>query len=197
MQDLSARKRRMNIETYRARAINVWASGADGVQIFNCFDPTHPLWRELGSPQTLQGLSKHYHGTYLGPRMTKGYLIGGDKYIRLPTLCPYAPVSLKPGQALTTTVNIGEDVNSDNGKGLVPRVTLRLQVSGLAKAGDVTVALNNKPLDGGTRKDDWLEFSVTPMLLKQHENRVEMKLAEQVHTTPTVRDLMVIVEYDN
>ena len=195
MKDLSARKRRMNIETYRARAMNLWASGADGIQIFNCFDPTHPLWRELGSPQTLKGLTKHYYGTYLGPRMTKGYLVAGDKYMRLPTLCPYAPVSLKPGQPLATTINIGEDVNSDNG--LVPRITLRLQMSGLANAGDITVALNNKPLSNGTMKDDWLEFSVAPILTKQHENQVEMKLAEQVHTPPTVRDLMVTVEYDN
>ncbi|NQT16920.1 MAG: hypothetical protein HQ582_29450 [Planctomycetes bacterium] len=197
MSDLSARKRRMNIETYRARAMNVWASGADGVQIFNCFDPTHPLWRELGSPQTLQGLTKHYYGTYLGPRMTGGYLIGGRKYNRLPTLCPFAPVSLKPGQAHTTTVNIGEDVNSRNDNRLVPRITLRLEVGQPAGTSEMTVSLNGQPLAGGTLKDDWLEFDVSPTSLEQHENRVEMRLAEKAEANSTVRDLMVIVRHDD
>ena len=197
MSDLSARKRRMNIETYRARAMNVWASGADGIQIFNCFDPTHPLWRELGSPQTLQGLTKHYYGTYLGPRMTKGYLIGGDKYIRLPTLCPYAPVALKPGQAHTTTINIGEDVNSPDLQALAPRITLCLQVSDQSNPTEITVGLNDSALRSAKMKDDWLEFNVAPKLLRQHENRVEMRLANKAKANSTVRDLMVVVEYNN
>ncbi len=177
--------------------MNVWASGADGIQIFNCFDPTHPLWRQLGSPQTLQGLTKHYYGTYLGPRMTKGYLIGGDKYVRLPTLCPYAPVALKPGQSHTTTINIGEDVNSSDLKGLAPRITLRVQVSELADAAEVTVSLYGTPLGDGTLRDDWLEFNVASRLLKQHENQVEMKLADKAKGNSTVRDLMVVVEYND
>jgi hypothetical protein len=196
MGDLAARKRRMNIETYRARAMNVWASGADGIQIFNCFDPSHPLWRELGSPQTLQGLTKHYYGTYLGPRMTGGYLIGGQKYNRLPTLSPTVPVSLKPGQAHATTINVGEEVNADNVQGPVPRITLRLQVSPATGTDEITVSLNENPLGGGTMKDDWLEFDVAPKWLKQHENRVEIKLSEKAEENSTVRDLMLIVEYD-
>ncbi len=197
MSDLSARKRRMNIETYRARAMNVWSSGADGIQVFNCFDPTHPLWRQLGSPQTLQGLTKHYYGTYLGPRMTKGYLSGGDKYMRLPTLCPYAPVTLKPGQAHATTINIGEDVNSPDLKGPAPRITLRLQVSDLPDPAEITVSLNDNALNNVTMKDGWLEFNAAPGLLKHHENQVEMKLADKAKAKSTVRDLMVIVEYSN
>ena len=195
MQDLSARKRRMNIETYRARAMNVWASGADGIQIFNCFDPTHPLWREIGSQETLQGLTKHYYGTYLGPRMTQGYLMGGRKYMRLPTLCPNAPVALKPGQSHATSINIGEDVLWGKDKGVFPQITLRLQMGEPGQGDHVLVKLNGRMLAGGTMTDDWLEFSVAPELLTQHENDVEMKLAEETDATATVRDLMVVVNY--
>ena len=185
----------MNIETYRARAMNVWASGADGIQIFNCFDPTHPLWRELGSPETLRGLTKHYYCTYLGPRMTKGYLVGGGKYVRVPTLCPYAPVSLDPGQTHATTVNIGEDVNSGSGKDSPLRITLRLQVNGLSSPTAMTVNLDGTPLGIGTLKDDWLEFDVAAESVKQHENRVDIGLSKNAEAALSVRDLMVSVEY--
>jgi hypothetical protein len=195
LKDLSARKRRMNIETYRARAMNVWASGADGIQIFNCFDPTHPLWRELGSPETLHGLTKHYYCTYLGPRMTKGYLVGGDKYVRVPTLCPYAPVSLEPGQTHATTVNIGEDVNSSPDKDSTSRITLSLQVHGLSGPSAMMVNLNGTPLGVGRLKDDWVEFDVSTVSVKQHENRVEIGLSENAEAALSVRDLMVSVEY--
>jgi len=197
LMDLAARKRRMNIETYRARAINVWASGADGIQIFNCFDPAHPLWRELGSPETLKGRTKHYYGTYLGPRMTKGYLIGGDKYMRLPTLCPYALVDLKPGQSHVTTVNIGEDVGSGDGEDPVPRITLRLQVSEPVEPAQMTLRINDKPLGRGTLKDDWLEYPVAAELLVRHDNRVEIQFGETAKENLTVRDIAVVVEYDD
>ena len=185
----------MNIETYRARATNVWASGADGIQIFNCFDPTHPLWQELGSPETLRGLTKHYYCTYLGPRMAKGYLVGGDKYVRVPTLCPYAPVSLEPGQTHATTVNIGEDVNSIPDKASPSRITLSLQVNGLRDPSAMTVHLNGTPLGVGRLKDDWVEFDVSAESVKQHENRVEIGLSENAEAALSVRDLMVSVEY--
>jgi hypothetical protein len=198
MRDLSARRRRMNIETYRARAMNVWASGADGIHVFNCFDPNHPLWREVGSPQTLRGLTKHYYATYLGPRMAGGYLVGGGKYMRLPTLCPCAPVALKPGQAQTTTVNIGEDVRAQTDNNTLPRITLRLQVTEPTRAGDVAVKLNGSPLTTGpATADDWLEFPVDPQLVKQHENTVQMERAKGATADPTVRDLMVEVAYDS
>ena len=61
----------------------------------------------------------------------------------------------------------------------------------------MTVSLNDKPLGGGTMKDDWLELDVAPKSLKQHENRVEMRLAEKAEANSTVRDLIVIVQYDN
>ena len=195
LMDLSARKRRMNIETYRARAMNVWASGADGIQIFNCFDPTHPLWRELGSPETLHGLTKHYYCTYLGPRMTKGYLVGGDKYVRVPTLCPYAPVSLDPGQTHATTVNIGEDVNYGPGRDSPSVITLRLQVHGLKSPTAMTVSLNGTPLGVGRLRGDWLEFDVAAESVKQHENRVEIGLSEDAEAALSLRDLIVSVEY--
>lgn len=46
-------------------------------------------------------------------------------------------------------------------------------------------------------KDDWLEFDVAPNCLKQHENRVEIGLSAQAEGNSTVRDLLVIVAYDD
>ena len=73
-------------------------------------------------------------------------MVGGGKYVRVPTLCPYAPVSLDPGQTHATTVNIGEDVNSGSGKDSPLRITLRLQVNGLSSPTAMTVNLDGTPL---------------------------------------------------
>jgi len=58
--DSQARKLRASLACYRARAMNVWASGADGVYLFNFFNPRSPLWRELGDPKTLAAMDKVY-----------------------------------------------------------------------------------------------------------------------------------------
>ena len=81
-------------------------------------------------------------------------------------------------------------------KNILPRITFRLQLKQSAAADGIAVRLNGVMLGGGKMMDDWLELSVDPELIKQHENDVEMELAEDADTTFTVRDLMVIVKYD-
>ena len=54
------------VETYRGRAMNAWQAGADGVYLFNFFDPLSPLWRELGDPALLRTRARNYFASVRG-----------------------------------------------------------------------------------------------------------------------------------
>ena len=47
---------RANWPLARGEALYRFSEEADGVTTFNCFDPAHPLWRELGDPEQLRQL---------------------------------------------------------------------------------------------------------------------------------------------
>ncbi|MEA3401449.1 MAG: family 10 glycosylhydrolase, partial [Armatimonadota bacterium] len=39
---------RRSVESYRGRAMNAWTAGADGIHLFNFFNPDSPVFREVG-----------------------------------------------------------------------------------------------------------------------------------------------------
>lgn len=46
--------------TWRGEAARAWEAGADGIYVFNCFNPHDPIFRELGDPVLLKTLEKEY-----------------------------------------------------------------------------------------------------------------------------------------
>ncbi len=48
------------LKTWRAEAARAWKAGADGIYVFNCFNPRDPIYRELGDPKLLKGLDQEY-----------------------------------------------------------------------------------------------------------------------------------------
>jgi len=122
------------LRSFRARAMNAWHSGADGIHIFNLFDPTSSAWRELGDPEVLAGLDKDYF-----PDGFIWFLLGRDirdplRFLTLPTaLAPQLPVRLQPTQPFTVTMTIGEDLSSHRA-GAEPGVTLSVRACGLTGA---------------------------------------------------------------
>ena len=54
------------MESYRAQALDAWQAGADGISIFNQFDPHHAMWRELGDPAQLATKDKVYFANVTG-----------------------------------------------------------------------------------------------------------------------------------
>ena len=190
-----AGKARMALEAYRARAMNVHNSGADGVYVFNVFDPRHPLWSELGEPEALRGLTKHYYVNYRGPQLVNNYLAGGERFLSVPTLDPQHPLSLQAGEQQATSITVGDDVLWGKDQGIVAEIALRLQVTGLAGADDMLVKLNGEALAGGAIADGWLELAVGPEAVKQGENVVEMALAAGAKHEAVVHDLQMVVTY--
>jgi len=193
LRDRANRGLRGTIETYRARAVNAWRAGADGLQIFNVFDQAHPLWRELGDPAGLAGLDKRYFVTFLGPRMAPAYLGGGAEHVTIPTLCPDAPESIAPGEHYETVVEIGEDIRA--GGALEPEVSLHVQFEQLPAAGDIDVGLNGRRLVAPEVEETWLRYRVPPELVVMGDNAVRVECDPGAAAPGIWRDAFLDVSY--
>jgi len=104
VRDEDARKLRESMETYRGRALNAWTAGADGIYMFNFFDPLSHLWRELDKPALLRTRSRNYFASVLGAGSMP---VPHQKLIHVPTLNPAAPISTTGKEQIEFL--IGED----------------------------------------------------------------------------------------
>ena len=103
------RFRRASLESYRGRAMNAWAAGADGIHLFNYFDPKAALWQELGDVESLRTLDKLYFVTVRDGN-PNAFLANGREYRATPLLTPSHPSPLTVSQAYRTTLTVGDDV---------------------------------------------------------------------------------------
>ncbi len=190
-----AAKLRKSLECFRARAMNVWHSGADGLYMFNYFNPAGPIWRELGDSAALQKQDKVYFACVRNPRVAGRWLAGGERYLRLPGLCAERPMNLKPGERRTVTLSVGEDVSASRAEGLVLELTLRLEVTGLADAQDVALKCNGTPLENGELADGWLQFALSPEQIIKGVNRFDIGIRADNEATVVLNDLLLWVRY--
>ena len=169
---------RNSIQAYRARATNAWQAGAAGIYIFNCFNPRHPLWRELGDAEKLRRTDKLYFGNVTG---RSGYLWaerilrGGADYANLPSLHPRTPMRLLPGKPVEVVMQVGEDTSGATSEGLPAKVTCHVLAS---VAGLPQLSLNAVPLAGRRREGNWFEFPVRAKLVRQGANRFEVSIGQ-------------------
>ena len=110
-------------------------------------------------------------------------------------MSPYRPVVLEPGEATTIELRVGQRVRSSKAQGLVPEVTLRLRVKELPDAAELSVKLNEKPLSAGTESETWLQYPVSPALVKKGTNRFDILLAPGSTAKPLLEDLLLWVRY--
>ncbi len=191
-------------EAYRARAMNVWNSGADGVYLFNFhfyFPMDHSLWRELGDPEILQPLDKLYHVSVMGTGhfSVNRYLPEGDQFVRVPVLSPDHPVTLAVGEPQTTTLMVGDNVLWGKEQGIVPELKLALRVDNVLKPQDISVKLNGQVLSYGILRAfeyGWLEYTLDPEMVKQGANSLELS-STQDEKSPAiiVEDVQLQVHY--
>jgi len=183
---------------FRARAAEVWDSGADGVYMFNLFDPRSPLWSELGDPKTLQGLDAVYTTGARGAAGIAGRgngFPGGERFLNRLAFCPERPLKLVPGRAATVDLRVGQQIVGAESRGHAPKVTLRLRVKDLPDADELAVKLNGQALTGPKRQDAWLDYPVQPTLVVKGTNRFEIALALKSAAKPTLEDLLLWVRY--
>ena len=70
-----------DFERWRGEAADAWEAGADGIYVYNRFDPRSPLFRELGDPQLLKTLKKR-DVVNIGKSMER-WLKDGEKFVTL------------------------------------------------------------------------------------------------------------------
>ncbi|AHF92766.1 hypothetical protein OPIT5_23810 [Opitutaceae bacterium TAV5] len=131
-------RERNAIESLRARALDAWSAGVDGIEMFNFFQPRHPLWRELGSAEVLRPLSKRYYVRVVGAR---NYLDGRSwgtsprPYLKIGTLMPDNPETLKTGETRAYELHVGDDLSAS--PALEARLHIRTNPESKSKAPSV------------------------------------------------------------
>jgi len=121
------RFRRSSIESYRGRAMNAWHAGADGLHVFNYFDPHAAIWSELGDVATLRDLDKLYF-VNVRDGDPEGYLAGGRKYRSVSVFGPSHPQLITTRQPVHFDVTIGDDIAAAVAGGRKPKIGLHLEV---------------------------------------------------------------------
>ena len=151
-----------NTEMHRAVAARHWQAGADGIYIWNQdwvkfvkdgrFDPQS--WKEIGSPDVLSRLDKHY---VVGPA---GF--GGNLPQRL----------ARPGDVAEIGLEIADDIQPGAGRSSRAVATLRVMIEQLTKHDTIIYHLNGKTLDAATAtlrynySDCWIDFPVSASLMR-------------------------------
>ena len=151
------------LRNFRARAMNVWQAGADGIHVFNLFDPQSSLWREIGDPQVLAKLDKDYFPDGFSWFLTGRHIRDPLRFLTLPTsLGLRHPVRLEPTQPYTikmtmSEVDVGPAAASEETAG-DPTVTLSLLIEGLQDADGLQVRLNDNSLVDGKMHASWVRY---------------------------------------
>lgn len=183
VRDEAGAKARASIESLRARALAAWAAGVDGIEMFNHFDPTSPLWRELGDPALLRTLPKTYFASVQGASNSRGYHPAGAHFT-LPKLTPDAPENLAAGERRTYDFFVGDDLRAGQ---LRARLVLRAADSRGAVPGvqwDDAASLPVTVAPGG-----W-SAAVAPILVRPGRHRVTVTATAALR----LEDLMLRIE---
>lgn len=173
VRDPESKKLRTTAAAYRGRTLAARHAGADGVYLFNSFNPKDPIWNELGSPAKLVTLDHDYFASIRGEGRAAGGALAHRDDQNVPTLNPASPKRIRPGDAAEVKFRSGSDFSETDAEN-TPRVTLRLRFDGLASAEAIAVALNGAPLSSPQAAGEWLEFSVRPNRLRSGANVVRV-----------------------
>lgn len=178
------RFKRASESAYRARAAAAWASGADGLYLFNLYDIDRksPLWTQLGDLQKLAFADKLYFLTDVDGKPTS-WLAKGNQHQTIPILTPTAPVNLSTQEAFTTQLMIADDPDAAAREGYEATTTLHLDLPGIDDAKRVTVSLNGQALPAGKVNDGWIDWPLSPNQWRKGINDIAVSLQPIATTT--------------
>jgi len=168
---------RNSVESYRGRAANVWAANADGVYLFNFFNPHAPLWKELGDPQTLRYLEKLYFVT-VRDADANSTLVGGARYQSRSPLTPHHPRPITSRQTLTAHLMIADDLPAAAKAGWQARVSLHLNIPQLRNSRQIRTTFNGNALSDGSVRDGWVDYALPAAAVRRGLNKVTVAWQE-------------------
>jgi hypothetical protein len=187
----------------RARAMNMWNAGVDGIFVFNFGDKPPSakfnLLHEMGDPVLLARLPKMYVPDARGDiNGVKWFLKGGEEYVTKRN-ADALPHDLGKRRSKTIELLVGDDLRSAKAQGLKPAVELKVYISGLTDARDLELKLNGRRLavssqDAGS---NLVQFDPVPEQIKKGFNKIEVKLAARQKVKQTIlEDLQLWVNYE-
>jgi hypothetical protein len=167
------RFRRSSGESYRGRAMNAWVAGADGLHLFNSFNPNVPMWKEIGDPDALQLMDKLYFVNVRDDDPHR-FLAKGREYRTVPVVGPSHPRLLTASEPVKLDIEIGDDLPAAQRRGDKANVTLHLEVPSVKNVEQLHLKLNGTELSGGLLNEGWVDYSVPLAAVKQGTNEVKV-----------------------
>ncbi|MEA3365866.1 MAG: hypothetical protein U9Q79_09535, partial [Candidatus Hydrogenedentes bacterium] len=192
-----ARRVRASLEAYRARAMNVWHAGMDGVYMFNFFNPKAAHWSELGSPETLAPLDKVYTTGARGYGNLSFWYEGGEKFMHRDIVNPEYPRTLSAEAPVSVAMPVGEDMMAH----IPVSVTLRLRFKEAPDPETVSVALDGTALAASSvtppsnEDRQWLTYPVDPLIVKKGDNTFLLGMKKGDTTQPVLIDILLWVRH--
>ena len=151
-----------NLPAWRGVARGLRAQGADGLQLFNFFNPTRPQWWELGEDESLEGKDTLYEWDFL-PSQRRGY----ETFADLRNTRDRWPVEAGPQGCEPLPLFVGEDLTQPL-SGRARSTVLSVHVSGLTRAHELWLTVNGRRLSAwrpaaldfvrDKPADMWIEF---------------------------------------
>ena len=166
-----SRFRRRSIEGYRGRAANAWAAGADGLEIFNVFNPQSSIWNELGDAEELELKDKLYFVTPVDGS-ANSWMADGEAHREMPLLSPGNPTFLKAGKPFVTEIVISEDPSL----AATRTATLHLNIPVLGSPENIETSLNGHVLQNGRIDGSWIDYPLSGGHLKKGTNGIELQI---------------------
>jgi hypothetical protein len=178
-----------DLAVWRGDALNMYAEGADGMYMFNVFNPNLKLWRELGDRDALLKQERAYIWDYL-PSQGKSESV----YPKLRLTRAKRAVEVTKGGSEVMPLYVGEDLSRPDAPGKKANWKLLVHVAGLTVAHQLVLTVNGRPLKdpepssplGETPADVWLQYKVSSDAFQTGENRLQGRIARDGPGRPTV-----------
>ncbi len=168
-----SRFRRRSNESYRGRAMKAWQAGADGLHLFNFFNPNAPMWQEIGDPDALQVMDKLYF-VNVRDGDPRRFLAKGHEYRNIPLLGPSHPKLVTSDEPVTLDLEIAEDIPAARHRGYQAKVMLHVEVPSINHVEQLHLTLNGTDLTGGVLNNGWIDYPVPLDAVKQGTNEVRI-----------------------
>ena len=164
---IATRQTDVRVEALRGAAANAFSAGADGLQLFNCFDNwfERPYVMDIGDRDTLEGKDKLFLIDHRG--WTKGgYGQAIEQSHGLPLSIP------GNGEQATAHLPIGDDIPAATQSGRLASATLRVRIRDACSLDAVDVRLNGQTLPSPQMQGEWVVFHPAPALFRHGTNEV-------------------------